>query len=274
MTIEVNQQASDNMMLASNVEWCDPRVDPNLVRKPERFIHLFTVSKREFIIERPPLHPYLRVPACKPQERYKLVAHVPDPFTQAVRDDNGRLKGEAHSGIRVAIDLVNPNNITTNIDWECPDQYQGEVTTGYGCDLSRQGLFLSLNEVPLEAEIVKAEKKRHNYYDGLRRTAVLLESTNPKELALTVEQNKDYHLMADFFGLEFPWHKTMKVMVTCPNCQEKVSEGAAYHFVSGNKCILDWKKTVLAGMAKREDVPEELQWWADEKRSPARPKTA
>jgi hypothetical protein len=260
MTIEINPVTSAKETQAQNSVW-DSGVDINLMRDPKRMIHIFTVAKRAFTINRPPLHPIVHVPACGPAERWKPVMHVPDPFTQGVRStESWQLEGKAHDGWRVAIDLLNPNNITTNPDWECPDTYKGLIATGYGCDLFEQGLFLSLSEVPSEAEIAKAESRRHKYYERLRRQ---IETMQDADVKVAVQSNQDFDLMADYFGIEYSWHKRMTAMVSCPNCQEKIAMGAAWHVSGGVHCVNDWKKAVDAGIKKKEDVPDAKKWWTD-----------
>lgn len=258
MTITINKALSDAETHKMNGGWYDPTIDINLIREPKRFVYIFSISKREFVIERPPLHPTLRIPRCLPDERVKMVAKIPDPYNQAIQDPySGRLVGAAHDGLRVAIDLVNPNNITNNVDWECPVQHAGEIATGHGCDLSRQGLFISLSENPSIQEVEKAEKKRHAYYDHLRREIDLM---NEKDANYAASMNKDYGMMADYFGLSYPWHKVMKPMVACENCGDRIPQGAPWHVTPFGACITRWDLAVKAGLKKKEDVPEDYVW--------------
>lgn len=260
MSVEIKEAYSKQQTLEANIStWYDPTIDINLLREPKRFVHIYTVSKRDFFIQRPPLFPGLKVPACAASDRYRKVASIPDPFNQAVQDvNNGRMVGTAHDGLRVAIDLVNPNNITTNFDWEVPVEALNLIATGHGCDLSQQGVFISLSDPPQEIQITKAEAKRRKYYEFLRTT---IDQQTEKDALTLVAGNIDFHLMADFFGLTYPWHKVMTAFVTCANCQERVPEGAAFHKLGDSICVLDWKKAVSAGIKKKEDVPEDHIWW-------------
>lgn len=247
----------------ANSLWYDPRLDLNLVRKPERFIYVYSISKKGFTIERPPLFPCVRVPACSASERFKMVAKIPDPFVQAIQNtENGRLRGEAHDGLRVAIDLINPNNLSSDPDWVCPDHLQGLVATGYGCDLSKQGLFVSLTPEPTEDELKKAEAKRHKYYDGLRRE---IELTPEREVVAKVYMNDDFGMMADYFGIEYTWHKKQTAFASCPNCDARIPMGVAFHQMGNVICVLDWKRAVDAGVKSKADVPDEKKWWGKEK---------
>lgn len=263
MSVEVKEVFSKQQTKEANEQtWYDPRIDINLIRDPKRFIYVGTVSKRNFDIERPPLFPKLRVPACAPTERFKMVAKVPDPFNQAIQDtDNGRLRGVAHDGLRVAIDLVNPNNISTNFDWVCPPEAANEVATGYGCDLSKQGVFISLEWPPLEDTLAKAEQRRYNMYESMRRS---IDRQNEKDALEMVAMNSDFDMMADFFGLTYTWHKKMQALITCPNCMGQAPQGAAFHKVGDAICVIDWRKAVGAGVKKKEDVPEDARWWSED----------
>lgn len=279
MTITINPQRSAEMTAASNATWYDPNLDLSLNRAPDRYVNIFTISKRKFTIERPPLFPLVHVPACEPGEDYRLVFRVPHPFTQQVIEaENGRVRGVLSDGWRAAIDLVNPNNITINPDWTVPENVASEIATGHGCDLSKQGLFPSWNDVPTKEELDKARAKRHAYYEGLRKQAVLLEKTKPSELATIIEGNNDFHLMADYFGIETAWHTAMGAKINCPNCGEKINEGVNFHKLGDSLCVLDWRAAVKAGVRKRDDVPEDARWWEDEeeivKRGPGRPKAS
>lgn len=266
MDIALNPDLSKQHTLTENNGWYDARVDINLIREPKRFIYIFTVSKRGFTIERPPLFPMLHVPACGPDQRYRMVAKIPDPFNQAVMNtENWRIRGEAHDGLRVAIDLINPNNITNDPDWEVPVKFAGALNTGTGCDLSRQGVFLSLGEEPSIQQIEKAEKKVHGYYEWLRSgPEVGIELMDEKDARYAASMNKDYGMMADYFGLTYPWHGKKAAMVECPNCGERIAKGAPWHVSSLGPCINDWKAAVRAGIKKTDEVPGEIlaEWTA------------
>ena len=272
---ELGDKSSDALTRMSNIPV--GAIDRNLTRKPDRYIYLFTVSKRGFTIERPPLFPRIKVPACGPQERYKLFQAIPDPVIQPIMDwDKGKnvAAPDPPDGVRVAVDLIDPNNLANSLDWVCPEYAVAEVQQGSGCNLANQGLFFDYTPIPSEQELVKAEKRRHDYYERLRMNADMLEKTNPKELALAVFFNNDYHQMADYFGLEYSWHRVMSVMASCPNCGDKIKQGVGFHKTDFGVCIIDWQAAVKAGIKKYEDVPDELKWRDGEKRGPGRPKSS
>ncbi len=110
------------------------QIDRSLMRKPERYFNIYSVSSREFKVSLMPLIPSMMLKACPKDKKYELVARIPDPFMQKIRDnDNGGERGADHDGLRVAIDLINPNNLTYDPDFN-PD-----TGRAVGCNLLAQG---------------------------------------------------------------------------------------------------------------------------------------
>lgn len=262
-------------MQQMNAGTWDPRVDRNILRPPERMIHVFSVSRRSFVVDRAPLWVKMHLRGCKAGERYVPVAHVPDPLVQIVHNtENGRRLGEAHDGMRCAIDLLNPNNPTTDPDWQAPAELAALFGSSKGCNLFAQGLFISTREVPYEAEIAKAEARRDARFRTLIAHADSLEQTNRRELEefLRGEDGADLKMALDFYGEQRAYHKPMVATRPCPNCGEAIKIGVAFHKseVLGELCVLDWKIAVRAGVKKKIDVPDDLRWWEEERE----PKTA
>ena len=241
----------------------DPRQDLNLTRKPDRYIYVHTIASREYIVDRPPLFCKTLLRGKKDGERSTMIYRVCDPFVQPVQNTEGNNpRSELHDGLLVAYDLI------------CPP-----VQTSVGCDLKERGLFLSLGETPLEAEIVGAEERMKERYRRLMSHADSLQHTNRSELEyfLMGADGQDLRLALDFFGEQREYHKTMAATKVCPNCGESIKSGVAYHknVELGIICVLDWRKCVDAGVKSKADVPDTLRWWSDEeKRGPGRPRSS
>jgi len=254
-----------SLMIKGNQGTWDPRIDRNMLREPDRMIHVFSVSKRSFTIDRAPLWVKLHLKACGPNERYVAVAHVPDPLMQVVHNtENGRKRAEAHDGLRAAIDLLNPNNPTNDPYWRPGPEMAALFGSSKGCDLFAQGLFLSLHETPLEEEIARAEAERDGRFRMLIAHADSLEHTNRKELEefLRGEDGADLRLALDYYGQQREYHKPMQATRSCPNCGETIKAGVAFHALPGGLwCVIDWRKAVDAGVKTKSDVPEHLRWW-------------
>lgn len=252
-------------MMQLNAGTWDPRIDRNMLRDPDRMIHVFSVSKRSFTIDRAPLWVKLHLRACGKDDRYVAVAHIPDPLMQAVHNtENGRRRGEAHDGLRAAIDLLNPNNPTNDPDWNPSPEMAAMFGSSRGCDLFAQGLFLSLREEPTDAEITRAEERRNARYRALIAQADSLEQTNRKELEefLRGEDGTDLRMALDFYGEQRAYHKPMIATRSCPNCGDAIKLGVAFHLLPNNMyCVNDWPRAVDAGVKTKSDVPQHLRWW-------------
>lgn len=226
----------------------DMYVNPADIEPARYHVHLFTISKREFTVQQPPAIPHLVIPACGPDEEWKKVISIPHPFLQIERHPD---KNEAiiyrEVGERVAQSLCNPDNPTLDQD------YVVKQPLGWGVNLNAQGVFWSLNETPSKEEIAKAHQRREKYYGSLIERSRTLEIANPKELEALI--NQDFHMAADYFGIETNWHKRLVSKVECQNCGEPLKRsGLAYHInAAGDYCVIDAERAaaVLPQRASR-----------------------
>jgi hypothetical protein len=220
-------------------------VNPAELEPPRYHVYLYTVSKREHLVQQAPLIPYLVIPACD-DEPYKKVISIPHPMLQIERHPD---KNEAivyrHEAERVAQSICNPDNPTLDQDYQNPN------ALGWGVDLSKQGVFWSKNDPPTKDEIKKAHGRVEKYYAQLIERARTLEIANPKELELLI--NQDFHMAAEHFGLETSWHRKLIQKAECPNCGEGIkSPSLAYHVNSaGMICVIDESRAAIALQASR-----------------------
>lgn len=243
--------APESKAAASPYNLGDGSFDANLFRPPDHFVYIYTISDREFIVCQPPLFPRLIIRPKVAGERYSLCLRLPSPFQQEDREGAvGELIVRAIPGERVAASLCNPNNPTLNQDAVLAD---GTIL-GLGVDLNAQGVFWSPNNPPTEAEIAAAEARRERYYKKLLEKARTLEISNPKELEWLI--NQDYHMAAQYFGVETSWHKKLVKFVECPLCGEPMKPGVAIH-TGANGCggVVDWDKAIASGLRKEKDRP-------------------
>jgi hypothetical protein len=256
-----------------NGRYHQQNIDRNLLRKPDSFVYIFSVSKRAF----PSGNPLVRTPvkACGPTQRYTVVAALPEPYQQPdIEQINGAVVARSFDARRVAMDFCNPSNTTVDQDFVMPPQN----IFGFGNNLTQQGVFWVVKEectfeidgkrvafgtkgalpVPPEEELAKAEHRREVYYAGLIEQARVLELSDPK--GLNDALNQDYHLAAEYFDIETSWHKTQVRAVQCPQCGERKKEGIKFHPLSnGVFCIeaskAGWEAAVDAGIKSKTDVP-------------------
>lgn len=243
--------APESKAAASPYNVGDGTFDANLFRPPDYFVYIYTISDREFIVCQPPLFPRLIIRPKVAGERYSLCLRLPSPFQQEDREGAiGDLIVRATPAERVAASLCNPNNPTLNQD----AVLSAGTILGLGVDLNAQGVFWSKNNPPTEAEITAAEQRRERYYKQLLEKARTLEISNPKELEWLI--NQDYHMAAQYFGVETSWHKKLVKFTECPLCGEPMKPDVAIH-AGANGCggVVDWDAAIASGLRKPEDRP-------------------
>ena len=84
------------------------------------------------------------------------------------------------AGWRVAIDILNPNNPSTDPYFKMSAKQAAVFSTGEGQDLIRYGLFPSLNDAPTEEELLQAEAARDESYQKLVDDAFAERESNPQ----------------------------------------------------------------------------------------------
>jgi hypothetical protein len=252
--------------------------DPSMPRMYpiHRHIHIFSTARRDF----PVSHVYFKgkLQGCHNGERYVKCYSVPDPPQQISIDaERGGKRVEVEprdeAGWRVAIDILNPNNPSTNPYYQMDAKAAAYFSTGQNVDLIRYGLFPSLNEIPTEQELQKAEEARNKTYEKLVADAFEEQASNPQGFRVWLRNNPDIYEAAEALGVEADFlTKRAQIKQTCPNCGTSLNAGIAFHMFEGGLCVLDWKRAYEAGRVKKEDVPESKRWEGYEvKRGPGRP---
>lgn len=240
-------------------------LDPDQMRKAEYTVYLHSISKRSF--EQPhPIYRNVVIPACPKEQRFVTFMRITHPVqTPTVDPDNvsGPLKWFFENAKRAALCICNPSYVGNDLsvqDKDIPAQFQISSSES---NLTQQGVFASLNEIPTEEELKGAEGRRANYYKAIFERMNGLFRSDPKKAQ--EELGLDHHLAAEMFAIDVDWHKLTTPKIECPNCGEKIKEGIAFHYSNGNRCILDWERAYLAGAVKKEDVPETFRWFEETK---------
>lgn len=249
------------MMEKDNPDLYDPRM-PRMY-PIHRHIHLFSVARRDFPMKHVYFNGTLR--GCKNGERYVLCYSVPDPPQQiSVDAERGGKRVEVEprdeAGWRVAIDILNPNNPSTNPYMVMDAKQAAYYSIGQNVDLVKFGLFPSLNEIPNEEELLRAEAARDKAYKDLVDEAFEVQSSNPQGFRLWLRQHPDIYAAMDALGVTADWHRKVEIKQDCPNCGTQVKNGIAFHMFEGGLCVIDWKKAYEAGRVKKEDVPPSKRW--------------
>lgn len=240
-------------------------VDPEQMRLPEYMVYVHSISQRDFHQPNPVFNDvYLR--ACPKDKRSMIVWAKSHPIGIPTLDpDNvsGPPKMVYVNAKGLALSICNPSYLGNDLAVQERDITDWANISSKECNLTRQGLFVSLNEVPTEDELKKAEARRVAYYKFCFKEANGIAQSEPAKLQdiLTI----DHHLAAEMFGEDVSWHRVVSPKVDCQQCGEKIKKGLAFHFINGRPCILDWEKAYLAGAIKKEDVPEGREWWTVDK---------
>lgn len=251
--------------------------DIRLIEPPRYFIYVFNISRRECKVERPPSWPRIVFRACPPDREWLLVGKFPNVITESIEiPETGRRMTDGIAGERFVTDLLNPQNLGTDIWKDIADTNVTWVDANGGSDLTRRGLFWSYNEEPSAQELAMSKAKLLKHYHFLINQANDLARQND-----LVSINQEHHAAAEYLKIPTTWHTVVEIPVGCPNCGDAVKPGVAFHLSQsiGQICVLDWKRAVAAGVKTKEQVPEEHRWWTDEPapevpehRGPGRPR--
>lgn len=275
-TLGFDDVKTKGAMRGANPENFNVIVSGHMIRTPMRKIYIHTVAKRSFGPITRTLFPWLRLTGCEPGERYATSCIVSDPIPQASPDqERGGTRIDEHDGWRAAIDLLNPNNLTSN-------PYSGDNNPDFfanrsGQNLIAEGFWPSLHEVPPEEEIKAAERRRDRHYQYLTREATRLAAVSTKDLNEFLQSYPDAHIAMDALGLEANWHARNEVRASCPNCGDAIKQGIAFHKSSATEmlCVIDPERAWKAGAINRERYEDLITTPKDEegqqKRGPGRP---
>lgn len=257
---ELTQHVGQSAAMAHNLvpKLVDFRQDPNLNRAPDYELHVFNISRRSYQVRRPPNFPLVTFAACPPDKPYIEVARVPNIVNSRwVDSDSGEVRSRGEMGERFVTDLLNPSNVGIDI-W-------GDVVAelswidGGSDDLTRRGVFWTRNAVPTAEELARSKEKMEKHYKAL-----LLQADELVRAGQTALLNPEHHYAADYFKAKASWHTVVDIPNLCPACGENIPEGAAFHRnLLGSTCVIDWKRTVAAGVKTPAEVPPELRWWRE-----------
>lgn len=238
------------MTRANNMDWNFSTADYMLSRPADFRVYIFNIAKQEYKISRLPLIKELVIPARKEGEKYALVTSLPSPFKFPKGNvDSNDIDIVIIDGRRMAMDIINPDNLTLD---------QDAVITGsfsVGQNMGRLGVFWSLNEVPTETELAAATRRLETYYRSLLTEARAVETSNPQ--ALPAVLTPATHAAADYFHETFNWHKKEVHLENCPRCGSPARVGAPFHpMEGGGLCIGDWDAAIRAGVRSRAQAFE------------------
>ena len=238
------------MTRANNIDWNFSTADYMLSRPADFFVYLFNIAKQEYKVSRLPLIKEMVLPARKEGEKFALITKLPSPFKFPKGNvDSNDIDVVVLDGRRMAMDIINPDNLTLD---------QDAVITGsfsVGQNLGRLGIFWSVNEVPTDAELAAATRRLEAHYRSLLTDARAVETSNPQ--ALPAVLTPAHHAAADYFRETFNWHKREVHLESCPRCGQPAKIDAPFHpLEGGGLCIGNWKAAIAAGVRSRAQAYE------------------
>jgi hypothetical protein len=251
------------MTRANNVDWNFSTADYMLSRAPDFFVYLFNIAKQEYKVSRLPLIKDMIIPACKENEKYTLVTKLPSPFKFPKGNiDSNDIDVVIIDGRRMAMDIVNPENLTLD---------QDAVITGafsIGNNLGKLGVFWSQNAEPTEKELAAATRRLEAHYKTILSEARAVEKSNPQSLSAIL--SPAHYAAADYFHETFTWHSKAIHKENCPRCGTPATVGAPFHALEGGGlCVGDWDAAIKAGVRSRAQAYEATE---DSKYEPRQPK--
>jgi len=250
-----NSALSDSMTKANNQNFNFSLQDFIYSRKPDSYVHLFNISNESFDVFRPPLFANLRIPGLLAQginidtspdgTKYVRAARLPNPLPIPQGSvDSYEVSTTLLDTRRVVQDICNPDNLSLDQNAVIANP------TNVGNDLNKKGVFWSLNEIPTQLEITQARNRMEAHYNKILEKFRALEVSNPKELQDLL--GPEAHAAADYFNVETPWHTKRSQPMDCPICGDRIRKGVAFHkTVEDTLCVIDWARTVKAGVRTR-----------------------
>lgn len=226
-------------------------------RPPEYFVYIYNVSQQDFKVARPPMFREFVLPGRKDGEKFALVTKLPQPIMVPKGNvDSNEVDMVPTDTRRIAMDIINPDNLGTDQD----AHLDSKSITSIGNNLGAKGVFFSLNgpgasqfggkEEPTDEEINRAVARMEKFYQAKLDEARALEVSDPLSLSKLI--SPEHHAAADYFGEDRSWHTKKSKPMDCPNCGDRIKQGAAFHKTDeGTLCIIDWKRAVAAGVRSR-----------------------
>jgi len=198
---KLNAELSRCMTECNNRSYAHTIDFSSLTVQAEPRVWIYNASRMEHSVDHPVLGT-VRIPANTTSKRYALYTSLPHTVAVPKCDlDENTIYGTPMSGARLAMDLINPDNLGLD---------QNEVfkfSTGVGRNLGEKGVFWSLNNPPHRGEVTEAVKRMEKRYKMLLEKAAvgLTEGVNSfEDLVKDNEKNLRANYAKQFTPKERP----------------------------------------------------------------------
>src|ERR1700692_894163 len=141
-------------------------LDPDNLRKPEYVVYLHTISRRSHM-QPNGIYRNIAIPACPKDKRSHCFMQIQHPVQMPhlnPDDVNGAPALKLENAKRVALGICNPDYAGMDLSIQDKELNPESTLSSGECNLNRQGIFASMNEVPTEDELRRAEARREAYY--------------------------------------------------------------------------------------------------------------
>lgn len=148
--------------------------------KSEGAVWIYSISPIEVIL-RGSIVKELIIPALEKGKEYAVVTRLPKLFElPRYAPEEGDVRIVIEDGRRIAMDLINPNNLTLDQDKEI----NGNITVGLGNDFSKRGIFWSEHNPPLKKDLAAAHRRMRKHYKGIMELVHVMELTTHARRAI------------------------------------------------------------------------------------------
>lgn len=253
-TVPFGDKRTDSAMRGANPENFNVFFSGHTMREPRRFIYVHTVARKSEQVTRILFH-RLILRGCEQGQRFVTCCVVPDPISQPSPDqERGGTRIDEHDGWRATIDMLNPRNFSNDpfLGTNNPDFFANRN----GSNLIALGFWPSLNKVPTEEEIVRAEGYRNRRYNWLARESTRLSARSKKDLDEFLQTYPETYTALDALQIKTDWHTPQTVSFTCPNCGDSIKQGLAFHksSVTEKLCVIDPERAFKANAITKKEL--------------------
>ena len=171
-----NAELSKNMTDSNNLHanLCIEQLNLMDITGRDGKVWIYNVSPQERTLGNS-LIKTLKVPACAPGEEYATVTSFPMVVVQPkVNVDKYETEYFLIDGRRLAMDLINPSNISLDQD----QSFDSLSRFAPGTNFSKKGVFFSTHNPPLKKDIKAAHKRLKVYYKDLIDRANIVRITS------------------------------------------------------------------------------------------------
>ncbi len=173
--------------------------------KPKSYVYIYNASEESFEAGNSTVK-RLEIPGREPRKRYRYITSFPDVVTLTKPDaDAATFITTALSGVRLAVDLISPDNLTSDLD----AGPRPEACLSIGRDLSKRGVFYSLSKPPKKKDLEAAEKRLAKFHQDVFDQARALYWGTGK--APEGDFGRSVALAAKYLGItQIPWKSVKK----------------------------------------------------------------